>query len=62
MTRIIFGLCILFEEVLEIKYVLYLAALLYGVFIANYLNEIQVKYANAILGSMIIILGNSIIL
>jgi len=60
--RIMLALSIFFQDLLEIKYILYMGALLLGLFIGNSLENIQVLLANAILGSILIVFGINILI
>ena len=59
MIRIILKLSFFFDDLREIKYILYLSAFIYGLFIGNILDKSQILKAQAILGSMIFVFGTN---
>jgi hypothetical protein len=59
MIRIILKLSFFFDDLREIKYILYLSAFIYGLFIGNILDKSQILKSQAILGSMIFVFGTN---
>ena len=61
MIRIVLKLSFLIEGLKEIKYILYLAAFIYGYFIGHNLYSYQVPIAESLLGSLILVFGLNLV-